>query len=182
MIEAAEPGPVHLAAVELERAGKLEALVTQNIDGLHSEAGTSSSVLVEVHGTGREASCLDCGARVPIGRPLAEFDRTRVPPVCDECGGLMKPATISFGQPLDPLSITRSVDAAERCDLAVALGSTLSVYPAAEIPLHAVRRGVPYAIVNLGRTEHDSLPGVTLRIEGDVGEVFSAAVADALDR
>ena len=182
LIESARPGPVHTAAVDLEQADKLEAIVTQNIDGLHSEAGTSSSKLVEVHGTGREASCLDCGARMPIAGPLEEFERTRIPPVCGECGGLLKPATISFGQALDALSITRSVQAAERCDLAIALGSTLSVYPAADIPLHAVRRGVPYAIVNLGRTEHDSLPGVTLRIEADVGEVFSSAVVDALDR
>ena len=179
-IEAAAPGPVHRAAVALEAADKLEAVVTQNIDGLHSDAGTSRSILIEVHGTATEASCLACGERSPIRRHLDAFAETRVPPRCDACGGLLKPATISFGQQLDPLTMARASQAADRCDLVVALGSTLSVYPAAEIPLRAARRGVPYAIINLGRTDHDGLAPVSLRIAADVGAAFGAAVEDAL--
>lgn len=179
-LEAATPGGVHRAAVLLEQAGRLEAVVTQNIDGLHSMAGTSPDRLVEVHGTGRMAGCLSCGIRTPIEPHLEAFERTRRPPTCGECGGLLKPATISFGQQLDPLTIQRAIDAAEACDCVIALGTTLSVYPAADIPVHAARRGVPYAIVNRGRTEHDALPWLTLRIDADVGTVFPDAVDIAL--
>ena len=183
LIDAATPGAVHRAAVALERAGKLEAIVTQNVDGLHTDAGSSASIVIEVHGTTREAGCLDCGRRSPIGSHLVAFEQSRVPPRCDVCGGLLKPATISFGQQLDQLIVARAVQAADACDLVVALGSTLSVYPAADIPLRAAsRRGVPYAIVNRGRTEHDRMPSVTLRVEGDVGDVFATAVSDALAR
>ena len=182
MIAAATPGPVHRAAVDLERVGKLAAIVTQNVDGLHSQAGSSPSLVIEVHGTTREASCLDCGDRLPIEVPLERFAETGLPPRCSLCDGLLKPATISFGQTLDPVTVTRAVQAADRADLVVALGTTLSVYPAADIPLRAVRRGVPYVIVNQGRTEHDRIPNVTVRIDAEVGEVFSWAVGDALER
>lgn len=178
----AEPTAAHAAAVRLEGAGKLEAVVTQNVDGLHSAAGTSGAKLIEVHGTAREAMCLDCGARGAIEPFLDAFASSGEPPVCEVCGGHVKPATISFGQSLDPVSIARAAQATDRCDLVIALGSTLSVYPAAAIPLDAAQRGVPYVIVNLGATDHDHLPTVSLRIEGDVGHVFPEAVDDALGR
>ncbi len=178
-IAAARPGKVHVACVALERADKLAAVVTQNIDGLHTMAGVSPSRIVEIHGTAREAICLDCGERSPITPHLEEFTRTRIPPTCS-CGGLLKPATISFGQQLNPVTIYKATLAAEQCDLVIAMGTTLSVYPAADIPLQAARRGVPYAIVNQGATDHDGLSFVTLRIDADVGETFSAAVTAAL--
>jgi len=176
-IEVAKPGAVHNACVELEEAGKLEAIVTQNIDGLHTIAGSKS--VVEVHGTGREAVCLTCEVRSPIVPHLEAFTDTGVPPRC-HCGGLLKPATISFGQQLDSRTVFRATQAAEACDLVIAMGTTLSVYPAAEIPLHAARRGVPYVIINQGDTEHDGSPLVTLRIEAPVGPTFSQAVTQAL--
>jgi NAD-dependent deacetylase len=176
-VEVATPGAVHKACVELEDAGKLEAIVTQNIDGLHSIAGSKS--VVEVHGTGREAVCLTCDERSPIVPHLKAFTDTDVPPRC-HCGGLLKPATISFGQQLDPMTMVWAKQAAEACDLVIAMGTTLSVYPAAEIPLVAARRGVPYVIINQGATEHDALRYVTLRIEGPVGPTFSQAVTQAL--
>jgi len=181
-IAQARPGAVHLAAVRLEREGKLEAIVTQNVDGLHTIAGSSPGVVIEVHGTAREVTCLSCGDRTPIEPHLQSFGRTGTPPRCDRCGGLLKPATISFGQALDPLTVARATQAADHTDLVVALGTTLSVHPAAEIPLRAARRGAPYAIVNQGRTDHDSLPGLTLRIDAEVGEAFTDAVEDALGR
>lgn len=181
-IEHATPGSVHRACAELEMAGRLLAVVTQNVDGLHTDAGTSASLLIEVHGTTREASCLSCGRRVPIRTAIDEFASTRIPPRCEVCDGLLKPATISFGQQLDPLTIARASQAAERCDLVIALGTTLSVHPAAGIPLRAASRGVPYVIVNQGITDHDHHPQVTLRIEGDVSTIFPEAVSDALDR
>ncbi len=176
----AEPGPVHRACARLDQAGRLRAVVTQNVDGLHHDGGLSSDKVIEVHGTGRKAACLDCGAAVPIADAVGEFRATGVPPMCTECGGLMKPATISFGQQLDPLTVQRAIDAADECDLVIALGSTLSVYPAADISIRAASRGVPYAIVNQGATDHDGDPLVTLRIEGEVGTVFGEAVEIAL--
>ncbi len=174
-IDTARPGKVHVACAALERVERLEAIVTQNIDGLHTMAGVSPSKVIEIHGTAREAVCLDCGKRSPITPHLEEFTRTRVPPTCS-CGGLLKPATISFGQQLNPVTIYKATLAAQHCDLVIAMGTTLSVYPAADIPLQAARRGVPYVIINQGATDHDGLSLVTLRIDADVGDTFSTAL------
>ena len=175
----ARPNAVHQAIVRLERAGKLRAVVTQNIDGLHSLAGTSAERLVELHGTNAHIECQTCGQRSDPEPHFEAFRRTRKPPVC-ECGGFLKPATISFGQNLDARELERAHDAALDADLVVALGSTLSVYPAASFPLLAAQRRAPYIIINRGATDHDGERCVTLRIEGEVGEIFPAAVDAAL--
>ena len=176
----ARPNATHDAIVHLERAHKLIAVVTQNIDGLHARAGTSAERLVELHGTNSLVECQTCG-RLSDPQPHFEmFRKTRRPPLC-ECGGFLKPATISFGQNLRNGDVERAETAARKADLVVALGSTLSVYPAANIPLLAARRGVPYVVINRGPTEHDDLPEVTLRLEGDVAEIFPPAVAAALE-
>ncbi|MGI9087822.1 MAG: SIR2 family NAD-dependent protein deacylase [Chthoniobacterales bacterium] len=174
----ARPTAVHQALVRLEQAGKLGAVVTQNIDGLHSLAGTSAERLIELHGTNALVECQSCGRRDEPGPHFEFFRRERTPPLCD-CGGFLKPATISFGQNLDARMLARATDAAMAADLVVALGSTLSVYPAASFPLLTARRGVPYVIVNRGETEHDGEPAVTLRLEGEVNEIFPAAVEEA---
>jgi len=175
----AQPNATHRAIVELERAGRLLLLVTQNIDGLHTRAGTSAERLVELHGTNSLVECQSCGRRTDPESHFEYFRRTRKPPQC-ECGGFLKPATISFGQNLRSEDLDRAEAAATECDLVMALGSTLSVYPAANIPLLAAQRGVPYVIINRGSTEHDELPQVMLRIEADVTEVFPPAVSAAL--
>jgi NAD-dependent deacetylase len=175
----ARPNPVHHAIVQLERAGKLSAVITQNIDGLHSLAGTSAQRLIELHGTNAMVECQSCHWR---GDPEPHFESFRLhrqPPLC-ECGGFLKPATISFGQNLDPKILERAGEAASEADLVVALGSTLSVYPAASFPLLAAERGVPYIVINRGATDHDQERCVTLRIEGAVDDVFPCAVAAAL--
>jgi NAD-dependent deacetylase len=177
-MRAAQPNAVHRAAVELHHAGKLQSVVTQNIDGLHARAGLPAAKLVELHGTNLEVECQSCGRRSDPAPHYDYFRRTRRPPVCG-CGGLLKPATISFGQQLREADLQRAAEAAEHCDLVIALGSTLSVHPAAEFPLLAARRGVPYAIINRGPTEHDGLPSVTLRLDGDVTAIFPPAVAAA---
>jgi NAD-dependent deacetylase len=176
---AAQPNAVHHAVVRLEAAGKVLSVVTQNIDGLHALAGTSPERLLELHGTNLLVECQSCKQR---GNPDPHFEffrTTRQPPLC-ECGGFVKPATISFGQSLDPQVLERAAAAAMETDLVVALGSTLSVYPAAGFPLLAADRGVPYVIINRGATEHDDEPRVSLRIEGEVSEIFPAAVDAAL--
>lgn len=171
----ARPNAAHRALVELERLGKLELLVTQNIDGLHQAAGSSREKLVELHGTNSENLCIACGKREPAQRCLSEFERSRTPPLCLSCKGLMKPAVVMFGQPLDLDDLERARRAAERADLVLALGSSLVVTPAADIPLCGARRGTPYVIINRGETAHDEL--ATLRIDADVVEVLPPAVA-----
>ena len=175
----ARPNAVHHAIVKLEQAGKLCLLVTQNIDGLHRLAGTSPDRLVEIHGTNLLVECQTCGQRTDPDQHFAFFRLHRKTPLC-QCGGFLKPATISFGQNLDAVQLFRAQHAATEADLVIALGSTLSVYPAATLPLLAARQGVPYIIINRGETDHDGEAGVTLRIEGDVAASFPPAVEAAL--
>ncbi len=176
----AQPNIIHRAIVSLERAGKLCAVVTQNIDGLHARAGTSAARLIELHGTNSLVECQTCGKLSDPEPHFENFRKTRRPPVCG-CGGFLKPATISFGQNLRSADLERAGQAASKADLVIALGSTLSVHPAANVPLMAAARGAPYVIVNRGLTDHDNKEQVTLRFEGDAGEIFPPAVALALD-
>ncbi len=175
----AQPNAVHTAAADLERAGKLAMVVTQNVDGLHGKGGTSPDRLVEIHGTNPAIECMTCHERSDPEPHVQRFLETRTAPLCG-CGGYLKPATISFGQNLVPDDLERSARAAAETDLVIALGSTLSVYPAAGVPLTAARRGVPYIVINRGATEHDSEPSLTLRLDGDVVELFPPAVEAAL--
>lgn len=175
----AQPNSIHHAIVRLEKAGKLRAVVTQNIDGLHSLAGTTAERLVELHGTNAFVECQTCHERSDPEPHFEYFRVNRKSPLC-HCGGFLKPATISFGQNLDPHELERAGQAAMEADLVVSLGSTLSVYPAASFPLVAAQRGVPYIVINRGATDHDNDPLVTLRLEGEVGEIFPSAVNTAL--
>jgi NAD-dependent deacetylase len=177
----ARPNALHVAVVALERAGQVLAVVTQNVDGLHRRAGTSPELLVELHGTDLLIECQSCHATSDPAPHFERFKSTRQPPVCS-CGGALKSATISFGQSLREADLERVSAAAMEADLVLALGSTLSVHPAASIPLLAADRGTPYVIVNRGPTAHDDLPSVTLRLEGDVTAIIPAAVEAALDR
>ena len=177
----AQPNAAHAAVVALERAGKLLMVLTQNIDGLHARAGTSPERLVELHGTNGWVECVSCHERSDPGPHMESFERTRKPPTCS-CGGFLKPATISFGQNLRAEDLGRASEAASACDLVIALGSTLSVHPAASFPLAAAGRGAAYVIINRGSTDHDGHPAVTLRLEGDVVELFPPAVNEALGR
>ena len=175
----AQPNAVHHAIAALEHAGKVAAVVTQNVDGLHRRAGTSPELLIELHGTDLLVECQTCHATSDPSAHMRCFEATRVPPRC-ACGGLLKSATISFGQSLRTADLERAASAANRADLVMAMGSTLSVYPAAAIPLLAAQRGIPYVVINQGPTEHDDHPAVTLRLEGDVTTIVPPAVEAAL--
>jgi len=175
----ARPNATHQAILRLEQAGKVTAVVTQNIDGLHSRAGTSATLLIELHGTNRFVECQSCAKLSAPESAFEHFRRTRKPPVC-QCDGFLKPATISFGQNLRAQDLERAQAFAEQADLVIALGSTLSVYPAANIPLIAASNGAAYVIINRGPTEHDGLRHVRLRIHGDVLEIFPPAVREVL--
>jgi NAD-dependent protein deacetylase/lipoamidase len=179
ILSRARPNAVHRAIVALEGARKIGAVVTQNVDGLHRLAGTSPGRLIELHGTDLLVRCLLCDATSQPAAHFEAFKATRRSPRC-ACGGLLKPATISFGQPLRPTDLERAATAAAETDLVLALGSTLSVYPAASIPLLAAERGAPYIIVNQGVTGHDDRPSVTLRLHGDVTAIVTPAVEAAL--
>ena len=146
---------------------------------LHARAGTAPEHLIELHGTNSLVECQSCGKLSDPEPHFEAFRKTRRPPLC-ECGGFLKPATISFGQNLRNEVLERAQDAAAEADLVLALGSTLSVYPAANLPLIAANRGAPYVIINRDPTEHDGLPEVTLRLEGDVNDLFPPAVTEAL--
>jgi NAD-dependent deacetylase len=175
----ARPNAIHHAIVRLEQAGKLRSVITQNIDGLHRLAGTSAECLMELHGTNALVECQTCHRRSDPEPHFEYFRLNRRPPLC-QCGGFLKPATISFGQNLDPKELERASQAAMESDLVVSLGSTLSVYPAASFPLMAGRRGAPYIVINRGATDHDHEHCVTVRLEGEVGEIFPPAVEAAL--
>lgn len=180
--QAARPNAIHQAMARIAKAGRLAGVVTQNIDGLHALAGIAEKDLVELHGNNLKVACVLCGREHEPDPIYEAFAATRQPPVC-ACSprGWLKPATISFGQSLVTEDLIRAEEMAHEADLIFALGSTLSVYPAAGVPLVAAQRGVPYIIINRGETEHDHLPQVTLRIEGDVLDLFPSAVDTALD-
>jgi len=154
-MKSALPNPGHLAIKELEDAGKLHGLVTQNIDNLHQKAGASIEKIIEIHGTAFSVSCLNCGKQ--YDRDLIE-DRIREgvkAPYCDDCSGILKPATISFGQAMPQDKVEESLRLARECDLCLVLGSSLVVYPAASIPAHAVEHGARLIIVNRDETPLD---------------------------
>ncbi len=176
----ARPNRVHQAAAQLERNGKIQMIVTQNTDGLHSRAGTTRERLIELHGTDTEVECQSCHQRSDPTPHFEYFKDQQKAPLCS-CGGFLKPATISFGQNLVQKDLSRAMEAAGAADFVVSLGSTLSVTPAANIPLIAAQRGAPYVVINRGETEHDHLPLVSLRLDGNVGSLFPSAVESALN-
>jgi NAD-dependent deacetylase len=176
---AAQPNDGHLALVELERQGRLEALVTQNIDGLHQRAGNDPALVVEVHGTMRRYQCWGCGDTGPMEVMLERVRAGEEDPACQLCGGIVKSATISFGQSLVPEVIDAALAAAARADLLLAVGSTLQVYPAANVVPRAKAAGARVVIVN-GQPTHMDRYADALLI-GPIGELLPALVAPAVD-
>jgi len=172
---AAKPNPGHLALVELERQGRLRAVVTQNVDGLHRRAGHDPDLVHEVHGTMWRVQCWSCRAEGPIEPALDRVRAGDPDPSCERCGGILKSATISFGQSLDPDVLAGAEEAAANCDLLLAVGSTLSVYPAAGLVPLAYRNGSTVVIVNAQPTPFDDLAGAVVR--GSISEVLPALVA-----
>jgi len=159
----AEPNAGHRALVDLERQGKLHTLITQNIDGLHQAAGSDPDLVVEVHGTIREVGCLNCGERAPMERALDRVRAGEEDPECRTCGGILKSATISFGQSLVADDLGRAERAARDCDLLLAIGSTLSVYPICDVVPIAKRLGASLVIVNAEPTQFDDLADALVR-------------------
>src|SRR5438309_607872 len=170
----ASPNAGHFALVDLERQGKLHTLVTQNVDELHQRAGTDPAKVVEIHGTMREVQCLSCGERAPMERALERVRAGEDDPPCRTCGGILKSATISFGQNLVPEDLMRAQLAAETCDLLLAVGSSLGVYPAAGMVPIAKESGAALIIVNAEPTPFDPVADAVL--QGSIIEILPALV------
>ena len=160
---AAEPNSAHLALAEMERKGILSTLVTQNIDGLHQKAGNSPEVIIEIHGTMRDVMCMSCGERAPMQKALDRVRAGEEDPDCRTCGGILKSATISFGQNLVRADLDRAYSAAGSADVFIAVGTSLTVFPVAQLPQVALDAGARLAILNAEPTPLDSFATWVIR-------------------
>ncbi len=174
-IRDARPNAAHLAVAELARMGRLEGCVTQNIDGLHQAAGLPRRLVVEVHGNVWKVRCLMCSAEWPTQEVFGWVEDGDEDPHCPRCRGIIKLTVISFGQAMPAGEMSRAHTMARRADAVMAVGTTLSVWPAAEIPLVAASRGIPFVIVNMGPTDFDDRADV--KVEHAAGEALTRLVA-----
>jgi len=172
----AQPNHGHRALVDLERSGRLVALPTQNIDELHQRAGSSREKVIELHGTVWWVQCLTCGVRTPMAEQLERVTDDDPDPACEQCGGILKSATISFGQALEPEVVDRAISAARSCDVFLAVGTSLTVHPAAGLCDVAVGSGAQLVVVNAEPTPYDDLAAEVLR--GPIGEILPAVTRD----
>ena len=170
----ARPNAGHQAVADLVSRGIVSHVITQNIDNLHQESGVSAEQVIELHGNTRYAKCLDCNQRMEIGEIRAMFEEKGEPPDCPSCGGIVKTATISFGQAMPEAEMERAERATRACDLFIVLGSSLVVYPAAGFPILAKRCGARLAIVNREPTEQDEF--ADLVIHAEIGATMGTAV------
>jgi NAD-dependent deacetylase len=172
-VRGAKPGRGHRAVAHWVKTGKAHHVITQNIDNLHQESGIPKEKVIELHGNGTFARCLACGERHELDWAREEMERFVRAPSCRLCNGIVKTATISFGQPMPEAVMAEAHGAAEACDLFLAIGSSLRVYPAATLPLLARRWGARLVIINNEPTDFDEM--ADLVINRDIGETLSAA-------
>jgi NAD-dependent deacetylase len=171
----ARPSRGHLALASLVASGRMPAVITQNIDGLQQQAGVPSEKVVELHGNGTYATCLDCGERHELDWVRRHFEAMGEAPDCRECGGVVKSATISFGQAMPDEPMRRAQELTLACDLFLAIGSSLVVYPAAGFPILAKRNGAALVIVNREPTDFDEI--ADLVINAEIGDVLAPLIA-----
>ena len=160
-----EPNPAHHALADLERLERLTTLVTQNVDGLHHAAGSSPGRVIEIHGSVRDAICLTCGRRQPMGQVLDRVRAGEDDPRCEVCGGILKSATVSFGQSLDPALLQRAHDATMGADVFLAVGTSLLVHPVALLPRTALEAGATLVLINAETTPYDDRADILLRAD-----------------
>ncbi len=166
----ARPNQGHLAIARLVEIGKVSHVVTQNIDNLHQDSGVPTAQVIELHGNGTYAKCLKCEKRYELDEIRQKFETDEAAPVCAECGGIVKSATISFGQSMPELEMQLAGEAVDQCDLFLAIGSSLQVYPAAGFPILAKRRGAGLIILNREPTDMDDI--ADLVIHDEIGAVL----------
>jgi NAD-dependent deacetylase len=169
------PNAAHHGIAELEKLGKLDCIITQNVDGLHQKAGNTPEKVLELHGNMQWVKCIRCGVRHPASEVRSWIESGLDDPQCATCGGILKPDAVFFGEAMPQRVTAEAQRRALACDLCIVIGSTLAVYPAALMPEYAHRAGARLVIVNEGRTELDHL--AHLRIEARAGEVVSRTVA-----
>jgi NAD-dependent deacetylase len=170
----AEPNAGHRALAKLVEQGKMTAIITQNVDGLHQRSGVPSSRIIELHGNSTYATCLDCGERHELEPIRKAFLADGTLPICEKCEGIVKTATISFGQAMPEIQMARAQDETMQCDLFIVLGSSLVVYPAAGFPRIAKRRGAGLVIVNRDPTDQDD--DADLVVHHEIGPTMSRVV------
>jgi NAD-dependent deacetylase len=176
----ARPNASHAAIAELERLGRLDCIITQNIDNLHQKAGNDPAKVFELHGNMQWIRCIDCGKRRPLLDILKEKRQSEEIPACGNCGGLLKPDVIFFGEALPGQTLFEATRRASQCDLMIVVGSSLVVYPAAYMPLYAKQAGARLAIVNLSKTPADGMADIV--IHASAGEVMKQIIADVQQR
>lgn len=170
----AEPNDGHRAIAALVQRGEAACVITQNVDGLHQKSGVSDQRLIELHGNATYAACLDCATRHELGPIMQAFKRDETLPLCEQCGGIVKTATISFGQPMPQAAMRQAEQESRNCELFVAIGSSLVVYPAASFPRRAKTNDATLVILNREPTELDGLADLVLHSE--IGETLREAV------
>ena len=170
----AEPNRAHYAVAELERLEKLQCVITQNIDNLHQKAGNSPEKVLELHGTMGWAKCMTCGNRSTVDSMLRRFKENRQVPVCEHCNGLIKPDVVFFGEALPQETLQQATAYSQDCDLFIVIGSSLVVYPAAFMPIHAKQGGARLVIINNSATELDELADII--VIGSAGEIMEAVL------
>jgi NAD-dependent deacetylase len=170
----AKPGRTHRALAKMIEAGQIEAIITQNIDNLHQASGVAPEKIIELHGNGSFAECLTCQRRHELSFVRGVFEKSGCPPICEACGGIVKSATISFGQSIPTEALRRAKEISESCDLFIVLGSSLSVKPAARLPLIAQHNGAKLVIVNREMTPLDIY--ADLIIHEDIGNFIELLI------
>ena len=173
-LEKARPNNGHNAVAYLDSKGFLRTLITQNVDGLHQVSGVDAKKIIEIHGNATKAVCLECSKNFALDVVLKEFKIASEPPLCDQCGGFIKTATISFGQAMPQGAVRKADHAARDCDLFLVLGSSLVVYPAASLPRIAKDNGATLVIINHQPTDLDGLADLVIRDE--IGDTLSLAL------
>ena len=174
MIKEVKPNAAHYAVAELEKLGKLDCVVTQNIDNLHQIAGNSSDIVFELHGNMQYVRCLGCHKRFPMAEIIARLAVEDVP-ACEYCKGILKPDAVFFGEALPEWVLNEAVKRASQCDLCIVIGSTLIVYPAAYVPMYARDAGARIVIVNIGATPMDAHAAV--HVDGKAGDVMTRVIS-----
>jgi NAD-dependent deacetylase len=171
LIMEAEPNPAHYAIAELYQLGKLDCVITQNVDNLHQKAGVPEDKVFELHGNMRWVVCLSCRRRLPLPEVLQKINEGVEVPDCPDCQGILKPDGVFFGEALPEETLMEATRRSQNCDLFIVVGSTLVVYPAAYMPTYAINAGAKLAIVNLTPTPLDHY--ATAVIQGKAGEIMS---------
>ena len=176
----AEPNPAHYAVAELHRLGKLDCVITQNIDNLHQKAGMPDDRVLELHGNMQWAVCLSCGRRYPFASIKARLDAGEEAPACEVCQGILKPGAVFFGESLPARVLEEATSRSSSCDLFIVIGSTLVVYPAAYMPVYAVESGAKLVIINLSPTPMDRQAAILIRAKA--GEVMTRIIKRVMEK